>query len=144
MFSYRLETESSNKSISLLRSSAPNLKGSLRRHLDSERMSLLVKDQLIYKSLDSLNWKDFDRQVENKETKSYWWVPMALLIGIVYSLADVLLSNTKSHHGFAAIGFLGPINVVGVGLYRFIQAAMLRYKTGSWIDYENSNYWVMD
>ena len=48
------------------------------------------------------------------------WVPMALAIGVVYSMADVLLSNTKAHYGLSAIGFLGPINVIGIGIYRVV------------------------
>ena len=57
---------------------------------------------------------------ESSETKSYLWVPMALTIGALYAVADVLLSNTKSHYGFWAIGFLGPVNVAVVGIYRTI------------------------
>ena len=48
------------------------------------------------------------------------WVPMALAIDVVYSMADVLLSNTKAHYGLSAIGFLGPINVIGIGMYRVV------------------------
>ena len=55
------------------------------------------------------------------------WVPMALTIGALYAVADVLLSNTKSQFGFWAIGFLGPVNVIGVGIYRTLQACKLKY-----------------
>ena len=68
---------------------------------------------------------------------------MALTIGALYALADVLLSNTKSQFGFWAIGFLGPVNVIGVGIYRTFQACKLKYSKGYWIDKPRSNYWKL-
>ena len=68
----------------------------------------------------SSRWSEIDMAIKEKGQTSCLWMPMALAIGVVYSMADVLLSNTKAHYGLSAIGFLGPINVIGIGIYRAV------------------------
>ena len=98
-------------------------------------------------SMSKYSTRDADDQTTPTETTkqmNYLWVPMAISIGILYSIADVILSNSMSSKGIWAVGFLGPSTVFSIGVYRMIQACKLRYHDGIWIDKTNSNYWVAE
>ena len=112
---------------------------STRHGADSESLPLLTNRTLS----TELNAKQVPAIKEDPDA-NFWWIPMALAVGILFSLADLLISNHQSHQGLWALSFLGPINMLGVGAYRLIEAGILRYKHGYWIDKASSNYWTVD
>ena len=73
--------------------------------------------------------------------KSNKWVFQASSAGFIFALGNVALGMNLSQEGLLGTGFIGPITVLLVGVYRFGQAAVLRWRTGRWVDKANSNYW---
>ena len=70
------------------------------------------------------------------------WIFYGFAAGLAYGLANTIFAIRCSKLGFWGVCLTGPIGLILL-VYRIIEAAVLKKRTGCFIDYEHSNFFSL-
>jgi len=68
------------------------------------------------------------------------WVGYALFAGATTGLGNYILGVNLANTGFFAPGFTGPLGFLALVTYRLVSALRTKCKYGSFVNYNNSNW----
>ena len=74
--------------------------------------------------------------------KSNAWIYYALTTGLVFGLGNTIFGVGCSKLGLWGGSFTGPTVLLLALLYRAIEACIIKCRVGTFVDWDNSNYWV--
>ena len=76
----------------------------------------------------------------NRICKPY--ILLALSGGLIYGTGNIFFGIKCSQYGLLGAGIPAPCAVLTVLIFRIVEACKNKRRVGSFIDYEQSNYWL--
>ena len=75
--------------------------------------------------------------------KNNMWIVLAVGAAFVYSLGNVAFGIGCSEYGITGAGLPGPSALFICLTYRLVQACVTKSRVGTFVDYQNSHWWVL-
>ena len=60
---------------------------------------------------------------------------------MAFGLGNTVFGLRCTKFGFWAAGFPGPITLLILGVFRLVEACVIKKRVGTFVDYSNSNFW---